>query len=92
MSQLLRRLLTWPIRFYQRWISRWTPAMCRFRPTCSQYAVEAIEHHGVIKGVWLGTWRLLRCHPFHPGGWDPVPGTEERAYRDRCCAGEREEN
>lgn len=90
MSRLLRSLFTWPIRLYQRWISPWTPAMCRFRPTCSQYTVEAIEHHGIFKGALLGTWRLLRCNPFAKGGWDPVPGTRERAYRDRCCA-EREE-
>lgn len=85
MRRLVRALLTWPIRAYQRWISPWTPAMCRFRPTCSQYAIEAVERHGVLKGVFLGTWRLLRCNPFTKGGWDPVPGTEEAAYRDHCC-------
>ena len=91
MKELLRRLVTWPIRVYQRWISPWTPAMCRFRPTCSQYAVEAVHHHGVLKGLALGTWRLLRCNPFTKGGWDPVPGTPEAEYRHRCC-GEPEEN
>jgi uncharacterized protein len=85
-KRFLRRLVTWPIRVYQRWISPYTPAMCRFRPTCSQYAVEAVEHHGVFKGGLYATWRLLRCHPFTAGGWDPVPGTPEREYRDRCCA------
>lgn len=90
MRRFLRALFVLPIRAYQRWISPWTPAMCRFRPTCSQYAVEAVEHHGILKGTLLATWRLLRCHPFSKGGWDPVPGTAERSYRDRCCGHDHE--
>lgn len=61
------------IRLYQRYISPLTPPTCRFQPTCSNYAVEAISEYGVIKGTWLGTKRILKCHPFHPGGYDPVP-------------------
>ena len=85
--KLLNALLTSPIRLYQRWISPWTPAMCRFRPTCSQYAVEAVEHHGVLKGTLLALWRILRCNPLCRGGWDPVPGTDEH----RACQAHRGE-
>jgi len=61
------------IRFYKRWISPLLPPACRFTPTCSQYAMEAFIKHGALRGFWLSLWRLLRCHPFHPGGYDPVP-------------------
>ncbi|MCL4267361.1 MAG: membrane protein insertion efficiency factor YidD [Anaerolineae bacterium] len=61
------------IRFYQRGISRYTPPTCRFQPTCSQYGYEAIEKYGVLKGGWMAIKRISRCHPFHPGGYDPVP-------------------
>ena len=61
------------IRLYQRYISPLLPDSCIYYPTCSQYALEAIEKYGVVKGVWLGTKRILRCHPFHKGGYDPVP-------------------
>jgi putative membrane protein insertion efficiency factor len=60
------------IRFYKRWISPMLPPACRFEPTCSEYAIEAIRRHGIIRGTALAMWRLLRCHPFHPGGADPV--------------------
>jgi len=61
------------IRFYQRWISPGLPPSCRFAPSCSQYALEAVQRYGALKGVWLGARRLVRCHPWHPGGFDPVP-------------------
>ncbi len=61
------------IRFYQRDISPARPPACRFQPTCSHYGYEAIERHGVIKGSLLTLWRLVRCNPFHRGGYDPVP-------------------
>jgi putative membrane protein insertion efficiency factor len=67
------RVVAVPIVAYRRWISPALPARCRFYPSCSAYALEAVATHGAIRGVGLATWRLLRCHPFHPGGFDPVP-------------------
>lgn len=61
------------IRLYQRWISPVLGAQCIYRPTCSQYALEALEKYGALKGGWLAIRRILRCHPFHKGGYDPVP-------------------
>ncbi|MBM3499623.1 MAG: membrane protein insertion efficiency factor YidD [Armatimonadetes bacterium] len=69
MSRIALRL----IRFYQRWISRFLPPMCRFAPSCSEYTRQAIEIHGLSAGVWLGIKRIARCNPFCPGGEDPVP-------------------
>ncbi|MDR1764217.1 MAG: membrane protein insertion efficiency factor YidD [Dysgonamonadaceae bacterium] len=62
-----------PVYFYRYCISPFTPAMCRYTPTCSEYAVEAIKRYGPIKGVWLATKRILRCHPWGGSGYDPVP-------------------
>ncbi len=61
------------IRLYKRFISPMLPPSCRFEPTCSVYTYQAIEKYGVIKGSWLGMKRISRCHPLHPGGYDPVP-------------------
>lgn len=70
----MKTILLAMIRFYRRSISPLTPAHCRFRPTCSQYAQEAIEKYGAGKGSWLALKRLLRCHPFYKGDpYDPVP-------------------
>ncbi|MCM1021814.1 MAG: membrane protein insertion efficiency factor YidD [Muribaculum sp.] len=73
----MRNALTWllilPVRFYQIAISPMLPPSCRFVPTCSQYAVEALRRHGPFKGSYLAIRRILRCHPWNPGGYDPVP-------------------
>jgi putative membrane protein insertion efficiency factor len=61
------------IRFYQRFISPLTPPSCIYTPSCSQYALEAIAKYGALKGSWLAARRILRCHPWGPGGYDPVP-------------------
>jgi len=72
-SRTIARLLILPIRFYQKFISPLTPPSCRYTPTCSQYAVEALRKHGPIKGMYLAVCRLLRCHPWGGHGYDPVP-------------------
>ena len=69
----MRAVVIKVIRLYQLFISPFLGVNCRFHPACSSYACEAIEKHGVLKGAWLGIRRLCRCHPFHPGGIDPVP-------------------
>ena len=61
------------VRFYRAWISPVLPPSCRFEPSCSTYALEALTVHGALRGTWLTLRRLLRCGPWHPGGWDPVP-------------------
>ncbi len=69
--------LTWAltllVRFYQKFLSPGLPPSCRFAPSCSQYTLEALRQYGALRGVWLGARRLARCHPWHPGGYDPVP-------------------
>jgi putative membrane protein insertion efficiency factor len=69
----ISRVLLWMLDFYQKGISPLTPPSCRFEPTCSNYAVEAVRVHGAWYGTWLAVWRVLRCGPWTPGGWDPVP-------------------
>lgn len=70
---LIRNVLAVGVRFYQQCVSPFLPASCRYYPTCSQYMVEAIGVHGTLRGTMLGIRRILRCHPFRPGGFDPVP-------------------
>ena len=72
-STLAARPVTLALRGYKRFISPWLPPACRFHPTCSDYCGEAIHRHGLTRGGWLGLRRLLRCHPFSKGGYDPVP-------------------
>ncbi|MEA2101625.1 MAG: membrane protein insertion efficiency factor YidD [Thermodesulfobacteriota bacterium] len=69
---MVKKVLVAIIRFYQGYISPGLTSSCRFYPTCSQYAIEAIERYGVFKGSLKAVWRILRCNPFHPGGYDPV--------------------
>ncbi len=70
---LLDKFLMGIVRFYQRFISPTMPPSCRFYPSCSEYTLQAIAKHGALKGAWLGIKRIGRCHPFNPGGYDPVP-------------------
>lgn len=74
----MKRLFIALIRFYQRHISARTPPVCRFTPTCSAYAIEALERFGVIKGSGLAIWRILRCNPWGGHGYDPVPEKKSR--------------
>ena len=71
----MKQIFIGVFRFYQKAISPLTPPSCRFYPTCSHYGVEALEKHGVIKGLYLTVRRISKCHPFHEGGIDPVPDT-----------------
>ena len=68
----MRALIIATLRIYKRWISPLLPSACRFHPTCSEYMMQAVEAHGVARGIWMGLRRLSRCHPFHQGGFDPV--------------------
>ena len=69
----MKKILIFIITCYQKFISPFLPASCRFYPTCSAYFVEALTKHGLLKGMCLGIYRILRCNPFNPGGYDPVP-------------------
>ncbi len=72
----MKIILTGIIKIYQKVISPLTPPSCRFYPTCSHYGIEAIDKHGALKGSWLAVRRISKCHPFHEGGFDPVPEKE----------------
>jgi putative membrane protein insertion efficiency factor len=69
----MKRVLLWLLRGYKRYVSPWLPPSCRFEPTCSVYMYQAIEKRGMMRGLYLGVKRVLKCHPFHAGGVDPVP-------------------
>jgi putative membrane protein insertion efficiency factor len=73
------------IRGYQLAISPLLGARCRYYPSCSQYALEAIAGHGALRGSWMALRRLLRCHPFHAGGYDPVPTHDQPSHDHRVC-------
>ena len=77
----MKRALISLIRFYKRAISPYMPQACRFTPTCSEYAVQAIERYGALKGLRLSIWRVLRCNPFCKGGYDPVPESAPTVIR-----------
>jgi hypothetical protein len=86
-TSMARRLFIMLVRGYQLLISPFLGSNCRFYPTCSQYTIEAIELHGIFKGTWLGIRRISRCHPFHEGGVDPVPGSDlEKQQGDHKCS------
>ncbi|PLX99236.1 MAG: membrane protein insertion efficiency factor YidD [Desulfuromonas sp.] len=70
---MLKKFILWMLSFYQRLISPFFPPACRFHPSCSHYAQDAFERHGICRALFLTLRRLLRCHPWHPGGYDPVP-------------------
>ena len=85
---MIRAAMIGLLRIYKRWVSPLLPAACRFEPTCSEYAREALEIHGTLRGSGLALRRLLRCHPFRRGGFDPVPGvTETRGHGVRRVTG-----
>lgn len=93
----LSKLLTWPlvklIRVYQRFLSPLLGPSCRFSPTCSAYALQALQRYGILRGGWLAVRRISRCHPLNEGGFDPVPGTDtNRAEEDAALAGHKPEN
>ena len=75
----MKTILKMIIKIYQKVISPLTPPSCRFYPTCSNYGLEAIDTHGAMKGSWLAVRRILKCHPFHEGGFDPVPDKKNDA-------------
>ena len=73
----MKAILLGIIRLYQMTLSRALPPTCRFTPSCSQYSFEAIDRYGALRGGWMAVKRISRCHPFNPGGYDPVPDPEE---------------
>ncbi|WP_372433625.1 membrane protein insertion efficiency factor YidD [Hoyosella rhizosphaerae] len=73
LRQIPSRILIWCVQFYRTWISPYRLPTCRFSPTCSEYAAEALQQHGAAKGAFLAIVRLAKCGPWHKGGWDPVP-------------------
>lgn len=79
----MKRILIGSIRFYQKNISAKTAPKCKYYPTCSNYAVEAIKTHGAFKGFFLSVWRILRCNPFSKGGFDPVPEKRISGKKER---------
>lgn len=84
LTRAITTTLVWGVRGYRLAVSPLLPPSCRFTPTCSNYAIEALERKGLFTGIRMAAWRLLRCHPFHPGGFDPVerpPGPDSLSGR-----------
>ena len=79
MTRVIAFVLLLPLRAYRRYLSPMMAPHCRYSPTCSAYAIEAVETHGPVRGSWLALRRVGRCHPFHAGGLDPVPMTSSGA-------------
>ncbi|GAA0462115.1 membrane protein insertion efficiency factor YidD [Alkalibacillus silvisoli] len=79
----MRYLFVWPIKLYQNFISPLLGPTCRFHPTCSHYSLMAFERFGVIKGVYLSIRRILKCHPFHEGGFDPIPERKNKKGKNK---------
>ncbi len=77
----MKKILILLIRFYRKFISPLSPPSCRYYPTCSQYAMTAIERFGAVKGGWMAIKRICRCNPYHEGGYDPVPQKEEKGSK-----------
>ena len=82
-----RAVVIAPITLYQRFISPGLPRRCRYEPTCSRYGIQAIQRYGILKGLVLAGWRLLRCNPWSPGGFDPVEAQTLFAARPEASAG-----
>jgi putative membrane protein insertion efficiency factor len=81
----MKSFVLWLLGTYKRWISPSLPPSCRYVPTCSEYAAEAVERFGVIRGTAMAGWRILRCHPFTKGGYDPVVKIGFPVNRDECA-------
>jgi len=81
---MMKQIAIWLLHGYKRLISPLLPASCRFVPTCSEYAAEAVARHGMLRGSVMAAWRLLRCNPFSRGGFDPVPGAVKTPQIHKC--------
>jgi putative membrane protein insertion efficiency factor len=82
----VKRVLKVPIYIYRRFLSPLKPPTCRFYPTCSEYALQSLELHGALKGSYLTVKRICKCHPFHPGGLDPVPPNKKSRQEDKASS------
>jgi len=69
------------VQLYQKAVSPWIGQRCRFHPSCSNYCIEALQQHGMVRGLWLGLKRIFKCQPFHPGGYDPVPERKNKCTK-----------
>ena len=79
----MQKILIWLIQGYRLFISPWLGSHCRYHPSCSEYTLIALREHGTLRGLVLGIKRISRCHPWHPGGYDPVPPPEEKRNTDK---------